>query len=180
MFGAVFDRHFDAVFGYFARRVSRADAGDLAGETFQVAFTQRHRYDPGFPSARPWLYGIAGNVLRHHARHAARHSAAVRRLSTVPDVTTSRDEAGVDAALDASMQWRLVEAALQALSDEDRETILLLAWEALTYAEIAAATGVPIGTVRSRIHRARRQLRELIGPDGQSTVETSPPGGSTP
>ena len=170
-FGAIFDRHADAVFGYFARRVPRPEVPDLVAETFRLAFDARARFDPGRVRARPWLYGLATNVLRHHLRRARRERAAHLRL--VPPDAVTGDEDALAASLDAAAEWPAVAAALDTLADIDREALLLLAWEELSYAEIAEATGVPVGTVRSRINRARRQVRELIEATGQLPVDTN-------
>lgn len=160
-FGLLFDRHADAVFGYFARRVPRPEVPDLVAETFRLAFDARDRFDPERARARPWLYGLATNVLRHHLRSARREQAAHLRLAPPGGPVT--DEDAVDASIDAAAEWPVVAAAIDGLAAIDREALLLMAWEELTYAEIAEATGVPLGTVRSRINRARRQLRELVG-----------------
>jgi RNA polymerase sigma factor (sigma-70 family) len=176
-FGLLFDRHADAVFGYFARRVPRAEVPDLVAETFRLAFDARDRFDPERVRARPWLYGLATNVLRHHLRSARREQAA--HLSLLPPAGPIGDEDAVAASIDAAAAWPAVLAAIDALAEIDREALLLLAWEELSYAEIAEATGVPVGTVRSRINRARRQLRELVAREprdatGQLPVDTTP------
>lgn len=160
-FGALFDRHADAIFGFFARRVARTEVPDLVAETFRIAFDARDRFDAERVRARPWLYGLATNVLRHHLRSDDRRRAAHLRL-VPPAGATDTVEDAVDAALDAAAELPAVVAALDRLADIDREAILLMAWEGLSYAEIAAATGVPVGTVRSRINRARRQLRATV------------------
>src|SRR5450759_986183 len=71
VFAAVFDRHYDAVHRYLARRVGSDLADDLAADTFTTAFDARRRYDTTHPDARPWLFGIATNILRHHHRAQA-------------------------------------------------------------------------------------------------------------
>lgn len=172
-FGTLFDRHADAVFGYFARRVPRSEVPDLVAETFRVAFDARHRFDPGRVRARPWLYGVATNVLRHHLRRGRRQQAAHLRLAP-PSGTSHGADDGVAAALDAAVEWPLVAAALEQLAPIDREALLLVAWEELSYAEVAEATGVPVGTVRSRVNRARRRLRELVPGVGQHPVDPTP------
>ncbi len=172
-FGLIYDRHADAVFGYFARRVPRGEVADLVAETFRIAFDTRHRFDPDRVRARPWLYGLATNVLRHHLRSARREQVAHLRLAPEPGAADGHEPRS-DAALDAAAEWPAVAAALDRLAPIDREALLLLAWEELSYADIAEATGVPVGTVRSRINRARRQLRELVAGTGQLPVDTNP------
>lgn len=171
-FATVFDRHVDAIFGYLARRVPRADASDLTSETFRLAFAARARFDPAHPSARPWLYGFAVNVLRNHQRRTRREAWALRRLASVPVDPEAGDERSRDDAVDAARRWPAVAVAIAALPVDEREALLLHAWEELSYADIALATGVPIGTVRSRISRARNRLREPSD-DGGQPVEDS-------
>jgi RNA polymerase sigma-70 factor (ECF subfamily) len=172
-FAAVFEDNFDTIFGYFARRVPRAEVPDLTAETFRLAHGAWDRFDPTRPSARPWLYGFAANVLRHHQRSRAREGHAHARLATRAHDTGEAERTIDDrlASIDAERRWPEVAAALDALTPIDRDALLLLAWEDLSYAEIAEATDVPIGTVRSRLNRARRQVRELLGADGQQPVD---------
>ncbi len=169
-FGVLFDRHADAVFGFFVRRVRRREAADLVAETFRVAFDSRNRFDPDRARIRPWLYGIATNVLRHHQRSRGRESRALLRLLP-PTTTAAGPEDALVASLDAAAEWPAVAAAVARLAPRDREALLLLAWEGLTYAEIAEVVGVPVGTVRSRVNRARRQLREPFRASGQLPVD---------
>ena len=119
MFAAVFDRHYEAVHRYLARRMGPDLADDLAAETFTTAFDVRCRYDTAHPDALPWLFGIATNLV------------------------------------------------LMRLSAGERDVLLLFAWGDLRYDEIALALRIPIGTVRSRLHRARRRVRELVAESGQ-------------
>lgn len=152
-FAAVFDRHWAAIHRYCVTRAHPPAAGeDLAAETFRIAFDERAKYDPRYADARPWLYGIATNLLRRFFRDAARTSAPpVTREGGFEDAALGRVEA---AALGPALA-----AALAAVAPADRDALLLHAWAELTYTEIAHATGVPVGTVRSRIHRARTLLR---------------------
>ena len=131
---------------------------DLAAETFRVAFDERRNYDARYADARPWLYGIATNMLRRHfrARGPPRRPAHVR-APRVHDDALGRVEA-------RALGPRLA-AALQTVASTDRDALLLHAWADLTYTEIAHATGVPVGTVRSRIHRARTPLRAHLEGD---------------
>jgi RNA polymerase sigma-70 factor (ECF subfamily) len=150
-FAAVFDRHWAAIHRWCVSRAGPAGE-DLAAETFRLAFDERARFDPRYEDARPWLYGIATNLLRHHFRRAARRGEPPP--STEPDFT--EDALG---RVEARALGPELAAALRAVASIDRDALLLHAWADLTYTEIARATGIPVGTVRSRIHRARTQLR---------------------
>jgi RNA polymerase sigma-70 factor (ECF subfamily) len=165
VFAAVFDRHYDAVHRYLARRVGLDLADDLAAETFTTAFDVRSRYDTAHPDALPWLYGIATNILRHHRRGEARRLRAYARLDRPADVDDNL--VGIEARLDAERAGPAIAQALMRLSAGERDVLLLFAWADLRYEEIAVALRIPIGTVRSRLNRARRRVRELIGESGQ-------------
>jgi RNA polymerase sigma-70 factor (ECF subfamily) len=151
-FAAVFDRHWGAIHRWCVARAGPAGE-DLAAETFRVAFDERARFDPRYVDARPWLYGIATNLVRRHFREAGRRGGLAdhRAEADFTDDALGRVEAR---ALGPELA-----AALRRVAAGDRDALLLHAWEGLTYSEIAHATGIPVGTVRSRIHRARRQLR---------------------
>lgn len=165
LFAGLFDRHFDPIHSYMARRVGGQVADDLAAEVFLQAFKARSRYDDTEPNARPWLYGIASRLLSHHYRHEHRRLLAYARAASDATVTDPTDE--VDARTDAAAAAPRIAEALAALAPGDRDALLLFVWGALSYDEIGRALEIPTGTVRSRIHRARRILRELIGPIGQ-------------
>lgn len=163
-FTAIFDRHFDAIYRYIRRRIGELDADDLTAETFTVAFSARGRYDARRPNALPWLYGIATNLVRHHRR------SEERRLQAYARAPVGVVEADLDAAMDRMEASAAVPALIDALlrlRRDDRDVLLLFAWADLSYQEIAEALGTPIGTVRSRLNRARRIVRELLGADGQ-------------
>jgi RNA polymerase sigma factor (sigma-70 family) len=167
-FGAIFDRHFDAVFGYLQRRIGRDLAEELAAETFLVAYDGRGRYDAERGGALPWLLGIATNLLRHHARREVRELRAYARSAADP-VLDAFD--GIEERLDASGERRRLIEGLAELSGPERDALLLAAWADLTYPEIAAALEVPIGTVRSRLSRARAHIAAWL--DGGAGVESS-------
>lgn len=159
-FGLVFDRHFDGVRAYFARRTDVETAADLAAEVFRIGFERRRTFDPSRSSScRPWLFGIARNVLATEWDRAGRRSALTARLplGPVPDPA----DAGVD-AIDAARRWDAVAAALGRMDEATRELLLLVAWDRLSYEEVAEVLGVPVGTVRSRLSRARAQLSHLV------------------
>jgi RNA polymerase sigma factor (sigma-70 family) len=146
-FAVLFDRHFDAIHGYVQRRVGPTLADEIAAETFTRAFDRRRRYDVSRENARAWLLGIAANLLRRHWRSERRRLEAYAKSG-------DRDDAELPGPLAAELA-----AALTALPLREREPLLLLAWADLSYEEIAQALGIPIGTVRSRISRARTKLR---------------------
>jgi RNA polymerase sigma factor (sigma-70 family) len=170
LFEVIFDRHYDVVRVYAQRRIGMADGEEIAASTFEQAFMQRDRFDTDtFRSARPWLIGIANNLIRRHVRREEvrrRHwpvSIALDRSTWEPDLD----------GLEARERGPAIRSALAALSDDDRETFLLVVLADLSYEDAAQIMAVPTGTVRSRINRVRRRLRELmeaaeaINPGGQ-------------
>lgn len=159
-FAAVFDRHASALHRYVTRRLGTSPADDIVAETFLQAFQQRSRYDPSFTDARPWLYGIAANLIRRHHRVETRLYRALARTGVDEVTATYTDE--VDARLFAAAVHRELAGALAKLSTGDRDVLLLVAWADLSYDEVATALGIPIGTVRSRLNRARRRTREAL------------------
>jgi RNA polymerase sigma-70 factor (ECF subfamily) len=163
-FGVVFDRHAAAIHGYIARRLGRDAADDLVAETFLVAFRQRGRYDPGQPSARPWLYGIATRLVSRRRRDEVRFFRAIARTGIDPaadPVAEPVADEGIRRA-DARTLHRQLAGALAGLAAADRDALLLVA-DGLSYAEAAQALGVPAGTLSSRVARARRKLRAGLG-----------------
>jgi RNA polymerase sigma factor (sigma-70 family) len=168
-FGDLFDRHATTMFRYFVRRVGPDDADSLLGELFRIAFENREGFDTERAEARPWLYGIASNLLaRHRQGEARRLEATARSVNT--SVTASDPFSEVDARLDASRLWADVAAAIATLPQGERNTLLLFAWEGMPYDQIATALDVPVGTVRSRLNRARGRLRELVGESEEEQV----------
>jgi len=157
-FGAIFDRHWAPIHRYCVMRAG-TPGEDVAAETFRLAFDRRDHYD-GRSNARPWLFGIATNLLRELFRRSARADRALRRELGSHPASGGIDP--FDAALHRIEAERLgpeLAAALANLPVVDRDALLLFACAELGYDEIARATAVPIGTVRSRIHRARAQVR---------------------
>src|SRR5262249_34860384 len=151
-FGEIFERHYDVIYAFLARRVGQDLGGELAAETFTRAFALRRRFraEPG-RSARPWLFGIAMNLLRHHHRTETRQLRAYARTGVDPVLDTVPD---VERRVDADAAAPLLAEALAALRSEERDALLLFAWADLSYAEIALALDVEVGTVRSRLSRA--------------------------
>jgi RNA polymerase sigma-70 factor (ECF subfamily) len=165
-FEELFDRHFPAIHRYLARRAGSQLADDLAAETFVQAFRIRARYDLSRPDARPWLLGIATNLLRHQLRDERRRLLAQARTGW--DQATAPDEAErVAERVDSRKAGPRIALALASLPRRDRHALLLVAWAGLSYRETAESLGIPVGTVRSRVNRARRHVRELVGDPGQ-------------
>jgi RNA polymerase sigma-70 factor (ECF subfamily) len=157
-FGAIFDRHFDVIHGYLQRQVGPDRADDLASQTFLVAFDKRAKFDVSRSLARPWLFGIATNLLRRHYRDVKRQLHAYAKSGVDPILDAFE---GAEERLDAqSMRPRLA-GVLGDLPREEMETLLLYAWGELTYIEVAETLEIPVGTVRSRLNRARGRVREL-------------------
>ena len=168
-FGELFDRHATTMFRYFVRRVGPDDADSLLGELFRIAFEKRAGFDTERAEARPWLYGIASNLLARHRQGEARRLDATARLVNT-SIAASDLFSEVDARLDASRLWPDVAAAIATLPQGERDTLLLFAWEGMPYDQIASALDVPVGTVRSRLNRARGRLRELVGESKEEQV----------
>jgi RNA polymerase sigma-70 factor (ECF subfamily) len=149
-FERLVDLHGRRVHAYLARRAP-AYADDLLAEVWLAAYAARHRYDAGRGDIAGWLFGIARNVLLTHFRREKR----VVDIGAPPIVD---DWALVDARLDASAATQQLRSVLAAMPAEEREVLLLVAWEDLTPSEAAGVLGIPAGTARSRLHRARTRL----------------------
>lgn len=160
-FAGLFDRHSAIVFRYVVRRLGVELAEDLVGETFLVAFAGRHRFDPAYSDARPWLLGIATKLISRHRRTEAAHYRAVARSR--PDVVVEAPDERVAIDVSAAAARPRLAAALASLPARDRDVLLLVGWAELSYEETATALGIPIGTVRSRLNRARRTVRAALG-----------------
>ena len=163
-FAEVYRRYADRIYGYcFRRTASWSTAQDLTSVVFLEAW--RKRSDVAFDddgSVIAWLFGVANNVVRNSQRSLRRHQLALQRL---PDPVVEPDFADDAAArLDDEKRMARVLAALARLSDSDRELLALSAWSGLDQRQIAEALGVPVGTVKSRLSRARDRLRHLSEP----------------
>jgi RNA polymerase sigma factor (sigma-70 family) len=158
-FGAVFDRHAPAIFRFAAHRLGRQAAEDVLADTFTRAFAARHRAHTVDGGLRAWLYKIASNLIADELRRRERSASAHKRLRANHALWSGVQFAFYEgvAATDPELL-----AALEGLRDVEREALLLLAWGELSYAEIAVVTGVAIGTVRSRLNRARSHVRAVL------------------
>lgn len=148
-FAVLYERHVWSVERYLARRVGADLAEDLTAEVFVRAFQARGRFRAEYETARPWLLGIANHLIGDHRRAERRRLAALHQLACAIPAESHEDSAGL--APDLIRR-------LQRLPAADRDAMLLVAWGELTYEETARALEVPVGTVRSRIARARRRL----------------------
>lgn len=174
-FAVIFDRHASSLHRFLARRVEPAEADSLLGDVFRIAFERRTSFDTARESARPWLYGIATNLIARHRRSEARRlramaSLASRRLDGDHDVVGDR----AAQVLDAENDWSTLVDAIDVLPNAERHTLMLYVWEDLSYEDIATALDVPVGTVRSRLNRARRRLRDIQGTDRRVAEPVSP------
>jgi RNA polymerase sigma factor (sigma-70 family) len=167
-FTVLFRRHAPHIQRYVLRRLSPDVADDIVAETFLLAFRQRNSYDLERSDARPWLYGIATNLIGRHRRAEIRLYRALARTGADPVTEPFTDR--VDDRVSADHASRQLATALARLSADLRDAILLAAWSDLSYEEIAVALGVPIGTVRSRLSRARTKLRQTLGDTDPSAL----------
>jgi RNA polymerase sigma factor (sigma-70 family) len=160
-FAALYDKYSRAVYRYAATRAGDSVAEDVMSQTFLVAYEDLEAFDQEWDDARPWLFGIATNLLRRHHRTEARRLRAFAKAAGRDSYEDGADR--VAERLDAAAKSSNLAAAIKTLSTADRECLLLYAWADLTYEGIALATGVPVGTVRSRLNRARRIIRDAAG-----------------
>ncbi len=161
-FSLFYERHLATVAIFLARRVGNELAEDLAAEVFARAFRGRATFRPDHGTGLPWLLGIANHLVADHRRAERRRLDLLQRLQTA--------EAHFDPDPGSRAAPELVRQ-LRRLSAPERDTLLLVVWGELSYAEAASALGVPVGTVRSRIARARRRA------DGRDRLrlQSSPP-----
>lgn len=161
-FAEVFHRHFAFIHRYIARRTGQDRADDIASQTFTVAFSHRGRYRDDLGTARPWLLGIATNLVRADHRAELRQADTATRVIREGGISLAESALGISSA-DSAEDIRLT-LALEQLHPDQREALLLHVWGELSYAEIAASLAIPIGTVRSRISRACAALRNELEP----------------
>jgi RNA polymerase sigma-70 factor (ECF subfamily) len=166
LFGEIFERHFAVIHRYLQRRVGPGRADDLAAEVFRIAFQQRGRFEPLRESALPWLYGIASNLIHEDERSEIRRLRALARLEGQAVDAEPAAERAAERANAESLRTPLFEAVSR-LEARDRSVLLLVAWEELTYEQVAEALEIPVGTVRSRLNRARAQVQQALAAAGR-------------
>lgn len=152
----IFERHFVAVHRYVARQLG-PDADDATAEVFVRALRGAGSFRPGKDDARPWLYGIAAHVVSAELRR--RYD---RRVQSLESLRLLEHDGTAERRLEAAGSLAEVQRAVESLPLQQREPLLMFAWLDMSYEEVAAALAVPIGTVRSRIARARKRLREAL------------------
>jgi RNA polymerase sigma factor (sigma-70 family) len=171
-FADLFRRHAAGIARYVARRIGQDAADDVVADTFLAAFANRGKYQSSQPDARPWLYGIATNLTGRHRRAEIRQYRAYARTGVDPVTEPFTEQ--VDARVSASAARRALAAALAKLPAGQRDALLLVAWGQLTYEQAALALSVPVGTVRSRLSRARSTIRWALGDADPSALRDEP------
>lgn len=160
LFVEIFERHGQSIHSYLVRRAGSQQAEDLFSEVWLRAFKARATYDMSRGDALPWIYGVARNTLRSHWRCGTKAypGAHSTYADDAPDLSYD-PWPDVDGEMDALRLSAALHEALAALEPADREVMLLSAWEQLEPKEIAEVLGMPAGTVRWRLHKARSALQ---------------------
>ncbi|HVF52354.1 MAG TPA: RNA polymerase sigma factor [Actinomycetota bacterium] len=171
-FATLFERHASSVYNYcFRRRGNWAEAEDLTSATFLEAWRRRDEVLLANDSIRPWLLGVATNLFRNDIRSRRRRETALQRLAVIEERPQDGLADDVAGRIDDERRMKAVLEQLKKLPPEHQEVVALVVWSELTYEEAAIALGVPAGTVKSRLSRARRGLMELEGDNGHDTQD---------
>ena len=168
-FSELYERHSQTIYNYLFRRLADwSEAEDLTAVVFLEAFRRRREVVIVEGEVLPWLYGVATNVVRNRRRALWRQRRLLAQLEA-----QSRETAAPDAAAraEAAAQMRGVLERIRRLPRSQQDVLALCVWSELTYEEVAVALGVPVGTVRSRLSRARAALTELPGAPRHTEVE---------
>jgi RNA polymerase sigma-70 factor, ECF subfamily len=172
-FGRLFGLHAQAVYAFCARRT--ADLGlaeDLTSVTFLEAWRHRDRVPPAQAgSALPWLLGVANNVVRNARRGQRRYRSALERLPAPPVAPAAEDQAVARSVTEARLRDAL--DAISALPEREQEVVMFVLWSDLSYEEAATALGIPVGTVQSRLSRARAKLRIALYDTAHAVLKES-------
>jgi RNA polymerase sigma-70 factor (ECF subfamily) len=160
-FATLYDRHHQRVHRYVARRLGHDLADDLMAETFLIAFQGRARYDLAYADARPWLYGIATNLIGRRHRAETRFWRLIAQTGVDDTVEPPIDQ--VTDRVTAQSMRRELASAVAGLPRGQRDVLLLTAAGGLSAEEIASALGIAKGTVHSRLNRARKKMRNVLG-----------------
>lgn len=164
-FDQIFREHFRDLLAYALRRVDEpADAADVVAETYLTAWRRLDRVPDG-PEARLWLFGAARRVTANHRRGRMRRDALAERLRSHLAGLPATEEPDDGTA-------EVVREAMAALKPDDREVLALVCWEELDPSEAARVLGIPAATARTRLHRARRRMREQLAARGVADTGT--------
>lgn len=170
-FEILYEKHVNGLYTYLNRRIGPDLAEELTAQSFAEAWAGRDRFDPERGAFSSWLYGIALNLLRRHRRTEAARLRAFGRIGIDPPATI--DESAVVGRIAAVDGWPAVALALTQLDDQDRDIVTLFVWERFSYDQISVALDIPVGTVKSRMSRARTRIAvQLAQPpeqDGQAS-----------
>jgi RNA polymerase sigma factor (sigma-70 family) len=167
-FSEIYERYARTIYNYLFRRLADwSEAEDLTAVVFLEAFRRRREAVLDEGKLLPWLYGIATNVLRNRRRAQFRHRRLLAQLEGRPRPA----EPDAAARAEAAAQMRSVLQRVAALPRQQHDVVALCVWSDLSYAEAAVALGVPVGTIRSRLARARAALAELDGAPRHREVE---------
>lgn len=167
----LYRRHARALYGFaFRATTDPGRAEDVLSSVFESAWRRRSAsIEPGL--VRAWLYGIATNVIRNEQRSLRRRLALGKRIATQASMDAFLDEADLARRVDDQHRARALVEAVRGFPRGEREAIALCWWSGVTYEEAAAALGVPIGTIRSRLASARRRLQPTLQPHAALTLE---------
>jgi RNA polymerase sigma factor (sigma-70 family) len=166
-FGALFDRHARSVYNHcFRRTADWSAAEDLTSVVFLEAWRRRRQVRISSDSLLPWLLGVANNALRNRSRSLRRHQAAIGRLPSMNSVRDPAEE--VAGRIDDERQMHDILTVVNRLPSADREVLTLCVWSGLSYEDAAVALNIPVGTVRSRLSRARARMKKLSGAELES------------
>ncbi|MDP9843162.1 RNA polymerase sigma-70 factor (ECF subfamily) [Streptosporangium lutulentum] len=161
-FGTLFDRHARSVYNHCFRRTANWSAAeDLTSVVFLEAWRRRRQVRISSDSLLPWLLGVANNALRNRSRSLRRHQAAIGRLPPLTSVIDPAEE--VAGRIDDEQRMREILAVVNRLPRADQEVLTLCVWSGLSYEDAAVALNIPVGTVRSRLSRARARMKKLSG-----------------
>jgi RNA polymerase sigma factor (sigma-70 family) len=156
-FDRLFDDHAEALFAFLVYRTgNRSVAEDLLGDTFERVLRTRHRFDPRRGSEKQWIYTIALNLVRDHARRHTVESRAMERIAS------GAPHAAEDSRLDAIATREELHAALDTLGDNEREAIALRFGSDLTVRDVARVLGEKENAVEGRIYRGLQKLRSQL------------------
>jgi RNA polymerase sigma factor (sigma-70 family) len=177
-FGQLFDRHAGAVYGYLFRLTANwSEAEDLASAVFLQAWRRRAEVVIDRDSSLPWLLGVARRLAQNSHRARRRYQAALARIGTdLADGGSAGDPAdAVVGRLEDEQRMERLRAAVARLPRHEREAVELCVWAELDQQAAAVSLGVKVGTVKSRLHRARRRLAAELGTAAEPDHSPVPP-----